>query len=94
MFHFIIPLIKGRLIGLALNRLFPVVVRILKNQQVKKQHQDFSKEQKTTIDVKAREKKQNPSLKNFILHINTYAYNYPYTKILICQKLNSQKKNR
>ena len=57
MFHFIIPLIKGRLIGLVINRLFPVVVRILRNQQVKKQNQGFSKEKKTTIDVKVREKK-------------------------------------
>ena len=57
MFHFIIPLIKGRLIGLLINRLFPVVVRILRNQQVKRQTQNYSKEKKTTIDVKAREKK-------------------------------------
>ena len=57
MFHFIIPLIKGRLIGLAINRLFPVIVRILRNQQVKKQNESSFKEQKTTIDVQAREKK-------------------------------------
>ena len=61
MFHFIIPLIKGRLIGFVINRLllrlFPVIVGILRNQQVKKQNQDFSKEQKTTIDVEAREKR-------------------------------------
>ena len=57
MFHFIIPLIKGRLIGLLINRLFPVVVRILRNQQVKRQTQNYSKEKKTTIDVEAREKK-------------------------------------
>jgi hypothetical protein len=57
MFHFIIPLIKGRLIGLLINRLFPVVVRILRNQQVKRQTQNYSKEKKTTIDVQAREKK-------------------------------------
>lgn len=61
MFHFIIPLIKGRLIGLVINRLlprlFPLVVGILKKQQVKKQNQDLYKKQKTTIDVKAREKK-------------------------------------
>ena len=41
MFHFIIPLIKGRLIGLLINRLFPVVVRILRNQQVKRQNQNY-----------------------------------------------------
>ncbi|OUV29731.1 MAG: hypothetical protein CBC60_04140 [Betaproteobacteria bacterium TMED100] len=61
MFHFIIPLIKGRLIGLVINRLlprlFPLVVGILKKQQVKKQNQDLYKKQKTTIDVEAREKK-------------------------------------
>ncbi|OUV03038.1 MAG: hypothetical protein CBC42_04465 [Betaproteobacteria bacterium TMED82] len=62
MFHFIIPLIKGRLIGLVINRvlprLFPVIVGILRKQQDrKKENQDFSKEQKTTIDVEAREKK-------------------------------------
>ena len=57
MFHFIIPIIKGRLIGLAINRLFPVIVRILRNQQVKKQNESSFKEQKTTIDVQAREKK-------------------------------------
>ena len=61
MFHFIIPLIKGRLIGLVINRLlprlFPLVVGILKKQQVKKQNQDLYKKQKTTIDVEAREKR-------------------------------------
>ena len=57
MFHFIIPIIKGRLIGLAINKLFPVIVRILRNQQVKKQNESSFKEQKTTIDVQAREKK-------------------------------------
>ena len=61
MFHFIIPLIKGRLIGLIISRLFPriipVVVSILRKQQEKKHKQDFSKEQKTTIDVEVREKK-------------------------------------
>ena len=61
MFHFIIPLIKGRLIGLVINRLlprlFPLVVGILKKQQVKKQNQDIYEKQKTTIDVQAREKK-------------------------------------
>ena len=62
MFHFIIPLIKGRLIGLVINRvlprLFPVIVGILRKQQDrKKENQDFSKEQKTTIDVEVREKK-------------------------------------
>ncbi len=57
MLHFIIPLIKGRLIGLLMSRFLPVVVRLLRNQQVKKQNQSFSKEQKTTIDVEAREKK-------------------------------------
>ena len=57
MFHFIIPLIKGRLIGLLINRLFPVVFRILRNQQVKRQTPNYSKEKKTTIDVEAREKK-------------------------------------
>jgi len=61
MFHFIIPLIKGRLIGLVINRLlprlFPLVVGILKKQQVKKQNQDLYKKQKTTIDVEVREKK-------------------------------------
>ena len=62
MLHFIIPLIKGRLIGLVINRvlprLFPVIVGILRKQQDrKKENQDFSKEQKTTIDVEAREKK-------------------------------------
>ena len=40
-----------------INRFFPIVIRLLKNQQEKKQNRDFSKEQKTTIDVKAREKK-------------------------------------
>ena len=57
MLHFIIPLIKGRLIGLVMSRFLPVVVRLLRNQQVKKQNQNFSKEQKTTIDVEVREKK-------------------------------------
>tara|TARA_A100001015_G_C14764920_1_gene622942 strand:+ start:517 stop:702 length:186 start_codon:yes stop_codon:yes gene_type:complete len=61
MLHFIIPLIKGRLIALAINRLLPrllpVVVSILRKQQAKKQNWDFSKDQKTTIDVEAREKK-------------------------------------
>ena len=57
MFHFIIPIIKGRLIGLAINKLFPVIVRILRNQQVKKQNESSFEEQKTTIDVQAREKK-------------------------------------
>ena len=57
MLHFIIPLIKGRLIGLLMSRFLPVVVRLLRNQQVKKQNQNFSKEQKTTIDVEVREKK-------------------------------------
>ena len=57
MLHFIIPLIKGRLLGLAINRFFPIVIRLLRNQKEKKQNRDFSKEQKTTIDVKAREKK-------------------------------------
>ena len=56
MFHFIVPLIKGRLIGLAVSRLFPIVVGILKKQQEKKQNKDYSKEQKITIDVDAREK--------------------------------------
>ena len=47
MFHFIIPLIKGRLIGLVINRvlprLFPVIVGILRKQQDrKKENQDFS----------------------------------------------------
>ena len=56
MFHFIIPLIKGRLIGLVINRFFPVFVRFLRNQQEKKNH-NFSEEQKTTIDVEVREKK-------------------------------------
>ena len=53
MFHFIIPLIKGRLIGAVINRilprLFPVVLGVLKKQEHKKQ--------KVTIDVQAREKK-------------------------------------
>ena len=57
MLHFIIPLIKGRLIGLLMSRFLPVVVRLLRNQQVKKQNQNFSKEQITTIDVEVREKK-------------------------------------
>ena len=61
MFHFIIPLIKGRLIGAVINRilprLFPVVLGILKKQQSKKQNQSFSEKQKVTIDVQAREKK-------------------------------------
>ena len=57
MLHFIIPLIKGRLIGLLMSRFLPIVVRLLRNQQVKKQNQNFSKEQKTTIDVEVREKK-------------------------------------
>jgi len=61
MFHFIIPLIKGRLIGAVINRilprLFPVLLGILKKQQSKKQNQSFSDNQKATIDVKAREKK-------------------------------------
>ena len=58
MFHFIVPLIKGRLIGTVVNkillRLFPVVVSILKNK--KKQTQNFSDKQKVTIDADAREK--------------------------------------
>ena len=61
MFHFIIPLIKGRLIGAFINRilprLLPVVLGILKKQQSKKQDQSFSDKQKVTIDVQAREKK-------------------------------------
>ena len=57
MLHFIIPLIKGRLIGLLMSRFLPIVVRLLRNQQVKKQNQNFSKEQITTIDVEVREKK-------------------------------------
>ena len=57
MLHFIIPLIKGRLIGLVMSRFLPVIVSLLRNQQAKKQNQDFSKEQKTTIDVEVREKK-------------------------------------
>lgn len=57
MLHFIIPLIKGRLIGLVMSRFLPFAVRLLRNQQAKKQNQDFSKEQKTTIDVEVREKK-------------------------------------
>ena len=61
MFHFIIPIIKGRLIGAIINRilsrLFPVIIGILKKQQSKKQNQSFSDKQKVTIDVQAREKK-------------------------------------
>ena len=61
MFHFIIPLIKGRLIGAFINRilprLFPIVLGVLKKQQSKKQNQSFSEKQKVTIDVQAREKK-------------------------------------
>ena len=61
MLHFIIPLIKGRLIGAVINRvlsrLFPVVLGILKKQQSKKQNQSFSDKQRITIDVQAREKK-------------------------------------
>ncbi len=61
MLHFIIPLLKGRLIGLVINkllpRIFPVVVGILRKKQAKKQNQNYSNEQKTTIDVEAREKK-------------------------------------
>ena len=61
MFHFIIPLIKGRLIGAVINRilprLLPVVLGILKKQQSKKQNQSFSDKQRITIDVQAREKK-------------------------------------
>ena len=61
MFHFIVPLIKGRLIGAVINRilprLFPVVHGILKKQQSKKQNQSFSEKQKDTIDVQVREKK-------------------------------------
>ena len=61
MFHFIIPLIKGRLIGAVINRilprLFPVVLSLIRSQQTKKQNQNFSDKQKVTIDVEAREKK-------------------------------------
>ena len=61
MFHFIIPLLKGRLIGAVINRilprLVPVVVGILKKQQSEKQNQSFSEKQKDTIDVQVREKK-------------------------------------
>ena len=61
MFHFIIPLIKGRLIGAIINRilprLFPLIVNILKDQQTKKNNQNFSGKKKCTIDVEAREKK-------------------------------------
>ena len=61
MFHFIIPLIKGRLIGAIINRIlprmFPIVLGVLKKQQSKKQNQSFSEKQKVTIDVQAREKK-------------------------------------
>ena len=61
MFHFIIPLIKGRLIGAVFNRilprLFPVVLSLIRSQQTKKQNQNFSDKQKVTIDVEAREKK-------------------------------------
>ena len=56
MFHFIIPLIKGRFIGAIINRilprLFPIVLGILK-----KPNQSVSDKQKVTIDVQAREKK-------------------------------------
>ena len=45
MFHFIIPLIKGRLIGAVINRilprLFPVVLGILKKQQSKNKTNRF-----------------------------------------------------
>ena len=62
MFHFIIPLIKGRLIGLALNRIlpriFPVLASIMRNQQEKKQNPNFAEDEKITIDVEVREKKQ------------------------------------
>ena len=61
MFHFIIPLIKGRLIGAVISRvlprLFPVFLGILKKQQSKKQNQSISDKQNVTIDVQAREKK-------------------------------------
>ena len=61
MFHFIIPLIKGRLIGAVINRilprLFPIVLGVLKKQQSKKHNQSVSDKQKVTIDVQAREKK-------------------------------------
>ena len=61
MFHFIIPLVKGRLVGAIINRilprLFPVIVNILRNQQANKQKQNFSDKQKVTIDVEVREKK-------------------------------------
>ena len=61
MFHFIIPLIKGRLIGAVINsilpRLFPVVLGILKKQQSKKQNKSVSDKKNVTIDVQAREKK-------------------------------------
>jgi hypothetical protein len=61
MFNFILPLIKGRLIGAIINRilprLFPVIIGILKKQQSKKQNQSFSDKQNVTIDVQAREKK-------------------------------------
>ena len=61
MFHFIIPLIKGRLIGAIINRilprLFPVILGILKKQQSKKQNQSFSDKKNVTIDVQVREKK-------------------------------------
>ena len=61
MFHFIVPLIKGRLIGIIINRilpkLFPFFVNILKNNHNKKQNQDSPNKHKVTIDVEAREKK-------------------------------------
>ena len=61
MFHFIIPLVKGRLIGAVINkllpRIFPVVASFLKNQRSKKQTQNYAAKQKVTIDVDAREKK-------------------------------------
>ena len=61
MLHFIIPLIKGRLIGAIINRilpkLVPIVFGIMKRQQSKKQNQSFSDKHNVTIDVEAREKK-------------------------------------
>ena len=60
MFQFFVPLIKGRLIGLAVSKILPkvipVVAGVIKSQQVKKQKENFEKE-KNTIDVEVREKK-------------------------------------
>ena len=56
MFHFIIPLIKGRLIGAFINRilprLFPIVLGVLKKQQSKNKINRFLRNKKLQLMCK------------------------------------------